>query len=164
MDVRKNGIWMIHVGWDRRGCHGVRGSLQEVSIGSPGAFSCISIATTQIGIQEYSFSLSFAILQPLSSLHPCVRSAHSHSQPQRILSILLLATNTVRATLRGIANGLCRVADARGRAGDCIAQPRSQGSDAVSDTFADCADGVTDRVGHAFRDRAEGVGHAAEDV
>lgn len=137
---------MIHVGWDRRGCHGVRGSLQEASIGSPGAFPCISIATSQIGTQEYSFYLSFATLQPLSSLHPCVLSAHSHSQPQRILSILLLATNTVRATLRGIANSLCRVTDARGRAGDCIAQSCSQGSNTVSDTFADCADSISPTV------------------
>ena len=91
-------------------------------------------------------------------------SAHSYSQPQRILSILLLATNTVGATLRGIANSLCRVADARGRAGDCIAQSRSQGSDAVSDTFANSADCVTDGIGHAFGDVAEGIGDAAEDV
>jgi hypothetical protein len=34
--------------------------FKRASIGSPGAFPCISIATVQIGIQEYSFYLSFA--------------------------------------------------------------------------------------------------------
>ena len=92
---------------------------------------------------------------------PC---AYSYSQPQRILSILLLATNTVRATLCGIANSLCRVADARGHASDCIAQSRSQGCDAVSDTFANSANSVTDGIGYAFSDVAEGIGSAAEDV
>lgn len=91
-------------------------------------------------------------------------SAHSYSQPQRILSILLLATNLVRTALRGIANSLCRVGDGRGRAGDCSAQSRSQGSNAVSDTFANRADCVTNGISHAFGDVAEGVGRAAEDV
>jgi hypothetical protein len=166
MNVRKNGIWMVHVGRDRRGCYGVRGSLQEGKHRQSRYISfCISIATTP-NWNTRIFILSFVRNPPAAFLPAslCAPAPTSHSQPQRILSILLLATNTVRATLRGISNRLCRVADARGRAGDCIAQSRSQGSDAVPDAFADCADGVTDGVGHAFSDVAEGVGHAFGDV
>jgi hypothetical protein len=56
----------------------------------------------------------------------------SNSQPQWILCVLLLPTDTVGTFLRSVTDTLGRVADARGRATNCISNTFAEVSHSVA--------------------------------
>jgi hypothetical protein len=58
----------------------------------------------------------------------------SHLQPQRILRILLLASNTICARLGRVSHALGRVTDARGQTRSRIANAFAQSAHAITDS------------------------------